>query len=150
MQLKPIINSLLESDMYKFSMGQVIYHQFSDYKTTWTFKCRNEDVLFSEEMVQEIDEQITHYCTLSFTEEELQYLDSIKWIKGSYIDFLRLWHPRREDIVISLTNGKLDIEAAGTWLNTSMYEIPILAIVNEVYFRMKYDYNELIESFKNC
>jgi len=148
MQLKPIINSLLESDMYKFSMGQVIYHQFSDYKTTWTFKCRNEDVLFSEEMVQEIDEQITHYCTLRFTEEELQYLDSIKWIKGSYIDFLRLWHPRREDIVISLTNGKLDIEATGTWLNTSMYEIPILAIVNEVYFRMKYDYNELIESFK--
>ena len=149
MQLKPIINSLLESDMYKFSMGQVIYHQFSDYKTTWTFKCRNEDVIFSEEMVQEIDEQITHYCTLRFTEEELQYLDSIKWIKGSYIDFLRLWHPRREDIVISLTNGKLDIEATGTWLNTSMYEIPILAIVNEVYFRMKYDYNELIESFKN-
>lgn len=149
MQLKPIINSLLESDMYKFSMGQVIYHQFSDYKTTWTFKCRNEDVLFSEEMVQEIDKQITHYCTLRFTEEELQYLDSIKWIKGSYIDFLRLWHPRREDIVISLTNGKLDIEATGTWLNTSMYEIPILAIVNEVYFRMKYDYNELIESFKN-
>ena len=148
MQLKPIINSLLESDMYKFSMGQVIYHQFSDYKTTWTFKCRNEDVIFSEEMVQEIDEQITHYCTLRFTEEELQYLDSIKWIKGSYIDFLRLWHPRREDIVISLTNGKLDIEATGTWLNTSMYEIPILAIVNEVYFRMKYDYNELIESFK--
>ena len=149
MQLKPIINSLLESDMYKFSMGQVIYHQFSDYKTTWTFKCRNEDVIFSEEIVQEIDEQITHYCTLRFTEEELQYLDSIKWIKGSYIDFLRLWHPRREDIVISLTNGKLDIEATGTWLNTSMYEIPILAIVNEVYFRMKYDYNELIESFKN-
>lgn len=148
MQLKPIINSLLESDMYKFSMGQVIYHKFSDYKTTWTFKCRNEDVIFSEEMVQEIDEQITHYCTLRFTEEELQYLDSIKWIKGSYIDFLRLWHPRREDIVISLTNGKLDIEATGTWLNTSMYEIPILAIVNEVYFRMKYDYNELIESFK--
>lgn len=148
MKYEPIINSLLTNDMYKFSMGQVIYHQFSDYKTTWNFKCRNEDVIFTQEMVDEIQEQVEHYCTLRFTEEELQYLDSIKWIKGSYIDFLRLWHPRREDIVISLTNGKLDIEATGTWLNTSMYEIPILAIVNEVYFRMKYDYNELIESFK--
>lgn len=38
--------------MYKFSMGQTIYHQFSDYKTTWTFKCRNKDVKFTEEIVE--------------------------------------------------------------------------------------------------
>ena len=148
MILKPIINSLLENDAYKFSMGQVIYHQFSDYKTTWTFKCRNTGVYFTQEMVQEIDDQITHYCTLSFTEEELQYIDSLKWIKGSYIDFLRLWHPRREDIFIRWNDGELTIEATGTWLNTSMYEVPILAIVNEVYFRLQYNYNELLESFK--
>ena len=148
MKLQPMINSLLEVDAYKFSMGQVIYHQFSDYKTTWTFKCRNEDVIFTPEMVDEINEQVNHYCTLSFTEEELQYLDTLTWIKGSYIDFLRLWRPRREDITISLDNGKLNIEAKGTWLNTSMYEIPILAIVNEVYFRMQYNYDELLDSFK--
>lgn len=148
MKFKPMINSLLEVDAYKFSMGQVIYHQFSDYKTTWTFKCRNEDVVFTQEMVDEINEQVNHYCTLSFTEEELQYLDTLTWIKGSYIDFLRLWRPRREDITISLNNGKLNIEAKGTWLNTSMYEIPILAIVNEVYFRMQYNYDELLDSFK--
>ena len=147
MKLQPMINSLLEVDAYKFSMGQVIYHQFSDYKTTWTFKCRNEDVIFTPEMVDEINEQVNHYCTLSFTEEELQYLDTLTWIKGSYIDFLRLWRPRREDITISLDNGKLNIEAKGTWLNTSMYEIPILAIVNEVYFRMQYNYDELLDSF---
>ena len=51
MRLHQIITSLLETDMYKFSMGQAIYHQFSDYKTTWTFKCRNKDVHFTEEMV---------------------------------------------------------------------------------------------------
>ena len=148
MKLKPIINSLLENDLYKFNMQQVILHQFSDYKTTWTFKCRNEDVVFTEEMVNEIEEQIDHYCTLRFTEEELEYLDSLKWIKGSYIDFLRLWRPRKEDIIIGLADGKLIISATGTWLNTTMYEIPVLAIVNEVYFKLKYDYAELLESFK--
>ncbi len=61
MRLHPIITSLLETDMYKFSMGQAIYHQFSDYKTTWTFKCRNKDVHFTEEMVEEIREQIKHF-----------------------------------------------------------------------------------------
>ena len=149
MVLKQIINSLLETDMYKFSMGQAIYHQFSDYKTTWTFKCRNKDVHFTLEMVKEIKEQIKAYCNLRFTEEELEYLNSITWIKGSYIDFLRLWQPRYEDFKIS-TDAEcgLTIETFGTWLNTSMYEIPTLAIVNEVYFRMAYDYDTLFESFK--
>ena len=149
MKLPQIINSLLETDMYKFSMGQTIFHQFTSYKTTWTFKCRNKDVHFSEEMVEEIRQQIAVFCGLRFTEEELDYLDNITWIKGSYVDFLRLWQPRYEEFTIT-TDAPcgLSIEAAGTWLNTTMYEIPILAIVNEVYFRMAYDYDELLEQFK--
>lgn len=147
--MNQIITSLLETDMYKFSMGQAIYHQFSDYKTTWTFKCRNTDVHFTPEMVEEIRNQIKAYCELRFTEEELQYLEKIKWIKGSYVDFLRLWKPRFEDFEITdQAECGLAIDARGTWLNTSMYEIPTLAIVNEVYFRMAYDYDTLIASFK--
>lgn len=90
MRLPQIINSLLETDMYKFSMGQTIFHQFTSYKTTWTFKCRNKDVHFTDEMVEEIKEQVQAFCQLRFTEEELEYLDNITWIKGTYVDFLRL------------------------------------------------------------
>lgn len=148
-ELHQIITSLLSEDAYKFSMGQAIYHQFSEYKTTWTWKCRNKDVKFTTEMVDEIKRQVKLFCALSFTEDELAYLDSIRWIKGSYIDFLRLWHPRYEDFTInSNADCGLNIEASGTWLNTSMYEIPILAIVNEVYFRMAYNYDELLEQYK--
>lgn len=149
MKLSPIITSLLETDLYKLSMGQAIYHQFSDYKTTWTFKCRNKDVNFTPEMVEEIKEQVKEYCGLRFTEDELAYLDGIRWIKGSYVDFLRLWQPRYDDFEIG-ADGEcgLSIETKGTWLNTSMYEIPTLAIVNEVYFRMAYDYDTLLDSFK--
>lgn len=147
--MEQIIVSLLETDMYKMSMGQAIYHQFSDYKTTWSFKCRNKDVHFTDEMVAEIKRQIRLYCNLRFTEDELEYLNHIKWIKGSYVDFLRLWKPRYEDFEIT-TNAEcgLAIETKGTWLNTSMYEIPTLAIVNEVYFRMAYDYEKLMKSFR--
>lgn len=146
--MEPIITSLLETDAYKFSMGQAIYHQFSDYKTTWSFKCRNADVKFTPEMIEEIKRQIKLYCDLRFKEEELEYLHNIKWIKGSYCDFLRLWKPRFEDFSFG-TDAPcgLTIETGGTWLNTSMYEIPTLAIVNEVYFRMAYNYDELYESF---
>ena len=151
MKLLPIITSLLETDMYKFSMGQCIYHQFSDYKTTWTWKCRNEDVIFTKEMVDEIIAQIKNYCNLRFTEDELNYLNNIKWIKGSYVDFLRLWQPRFEDFEIIYDKTipcHMSIETKGTWLNTSMYEIPVLAIVNEVYFRMNYNYADRLKAFK--
>lgn len=149
MKLQPIVRSLLETDLYKFSMGQCIYHKFSGYKTTWSFKCRNQDVFFTEEMVEEIKEQIQAYCQLRFKEDELEYLENIRWIKGSYVDFLRIWKPRYEDFEIS-TNADcgLSIEAKGSWLNTTMYEIAVLSIVNEVYFRMRYNYEELIASFK--
>ena len=128
MKLPQIINSLLETDMYKFSMGQTIFHRFTSYKTTWTFKCRNKDVHFTDEMVEEIKEQVQAFCQLRFTEEELEYLDNITWIKGTYVDFLRLWQPRYEEFTIT-TDAPcgLAIDAAGTWLNTSMYEIPVLA-----------------------
>ena len=162
MKLPQIITSLLEQDLYKYSMQQAIYHQFPGYKATWSFKCRNEDVRFAREMVYEIIDQIQAYCALRFTEEELEYLDTIPWIKGSYIDFLRLWRPNFSDFTITRDNPcGLSIETAGTWLNTSMYEIPVLAIVNEVYFRMspqftakdgttvQASYEELLESFKS-
>ena len=147
--MQQVITSLLETDAYKFSMGQAIYHQFSDYKTTWSFKCRNEEVHFTAEMIEEIKNQIKLYCDLRFKEDELEYLNNITWIKGSYVDFLRLWKPRFEDFSFG-TDAPcgLTIETKGTWLNTSMYEIPTLAIVNEVYFRMAYDYTELMNSFR--
>ena len=99
-------------------------------------------------MVVEIKEQIKSFCKLRFNEDELKYLEDIYWIKGSYVDFLRLWQPRYEDFEIT-TDDKcgLSVETKGTWLNTSMYEVPVLAIVNEVYFKMAYNYEVLFNDF---
>ena len=76
------------------------------------------------------------------------------WLKKSYIDFLRYWTPCREHITINAPDHKkyndcgLTIQASGSWLDTMMYEIPILAIVNEVYFAYKYGEGEFNEYFK--
>lgn len=156
MKLKPIITSLLSLDLYKLSMGQVIYSRYADYNTTWAFKCRNKDVHFTPEMVEEVKEQIKYYCSLSFTEDELDYIHNIGskngkkgWIHSSYVNYLRLWKPRFEDFEIDdNAESGIRIRAKGTWLNTSMYEIPVLAIVNEVYFRMAHDYDKLLEVHK--
>jgi len=155
MKLNPIITSLLETDAYKFNMGNVIFKNFNDYTTNWTFKCRNEDVKFTDEMINEIKEQINYYCSLRFTTGELSWLKlAHPWLSEGYIHYLKFWHPVREEIKINEDGIKpyndcgLAIEAKGTWLNTSMYEIAILAIVNEVYFSFKYDIKEKEEIFK--
>lgn len=145
MKLKPIITSLAETDAYKLSMGQAIFHQFPTYKTTWSFKCRNKNVKFTPEMLKEIEDQIDSYCKLKFKESELKWLaKNLPWMKEDYIAFLRFWHPRREEIHVNeilqqgMDDSGLVIDCTGTWLNTSMYEIAILAIVSEVYFAFKY------------
>lgn len=148
--MNQIITSLLDNDAYKFSMGQAIFHQYNNYTTTWTFKCRNKNIEFTPTMVREITYQIKAYCNLFFKESELDYLRSIKWIKDDYIDYLRLWRPRYQDFTINTdADCGLNIETNGTWLNTSMYEVPVLAIVNEVYFKFQDNYNELRESYFN-
>jgi len=155
MKLNPIINSLLENDSYKLSMMNVVFKKFNDYTTTWTFKCRNKDIKFTPEMVQEIRDQFDHYCTLKFTDEELNWLKTnLPWISTGYINYLKFWHPVREEVsinengIIPCNDCGLAIEAKGTWLNTSFYEIVLLAIVAEVYYSFKYNIKEQEEIFK--
>ncbi|MCQ2461957.1 MAG: nicotinate phosphoribosyltransferase [Clostridia bacterium] len=149
MKLEPIIVSLLDTDLYKFNMDQVIFHKHTDLNGEYYFKCRNEDVVFTPEMLQEINAQTDHLCSLRFTHDELDYLRSIRFIKNDYVEFLRLWHPIREYVNTSLTDdGKLEVVVKGPLFSAMQFEIYLLEIINEVYFRMKYDYRVLEESAK--
>lgn len=150
MILPPIIESLTDNDMYKYSMGQAILHQFPGYTMRWAFKCRDKDVHFTPAMVQEIKEQVQHYCTLKYKRDELNYLSKIRWLTSDYISYLRHWSPVYSDFMISEdADCGLAVEYESSWLDSSPYESPVLSIINEVYFKMKYDYDDLIRSFKN-
>ena len=147
MKLDPIVISLLDTDLYKFNMDQVIFHKHTDLIGEYFFKCRNENIKFTPEMLEEINEQIDYLCSLRFTKDELDYLRSIRFIKSDYVEFLRLWHPIREYVCTSLSkDGELTIIVDGPLFSAMQFEIYLLEIVNEVYFRMKYDYDELVKS----
>lgn len=149
MRFEPIVVSLLDTDLYKFNMNQVIFHKHTDLCGEYYFKCRNEEVVFTKEMVDEINAQIDYLCTLSFSREELDYLRSIRFIKNDFVEFLRLWHPLREYVNAYLDeDGRLEIIVSGPLFSAMQFEIYLLEIVNEVYFRMKYDYDALLESAK--
>ena len=147
MKLEPIVVSLLDTDLYKFNMDQVIFHKHTDLIGEYYFKCRDEDVVFTPEMLDEINDQIAHLCSLTFKKEELDYLRSIRFIKPDYVEFLRLWHPIRDYVETSLDdNGKLTVAVKGPLFSAMQFEIYLLEIISEVYFRMHYDYAELRRS----
>ncbi len=149
MKLEPIVKSLLDTDLYKFNMNQVIFHKHTNLVGEYLFKCRNEGVVFTKEMLDEINAQIDYLCTLKFEEDELEYLRSIRFIKDDYVEFLRLWHPIRHYVTTTLDDdGELHISVKGPLFSAMQFEIYLLEIVNEVYFRFQYDYEELLASAK--
>jgi nicotinate phosphoribosyltransferase len=132
-----IITSLLDTDLYKFTMMQVVLHHFPGANVEYRFKCRNPGIRLTP-YVDEIRAQVQQLCTLRFTEPELAYLRTLRFIKSDFVDFLALFQLNTKYIAIDPSpraNGEIDIVIKGPWLHTILFEIPVLAIVNEIYFR---------------
>jgi nicotinate phosphoribosyltransferase len=132
-----IISSLLDTDLYKFTMMQVVLHHFPGAQVEYKFKCRNEGVDLRP-YVDLIRDEIEQLCTLRFRERELDYLRSMRFIKSDFVDFLGIFQMNSKYINVLPSpkdNGEIEIVVKGPWLHTIMFEIPVLSIVNEVYFR---------------
>lgn len=149
-----IIASLLDTDLYKFTMMQVVLHQFPGARVEYRFKCRNLDIdpqsgragrqLAAH--VSEIRDEIRHLCSLHFQDAELAYLRSMRFIKSDFVDFLGLFKLNEQCVTVSpLPSGDIDIVIKGPWLHTILFEIPVLAIVNEVFFRNTQPLPDLLE-----
>jgi len=131
-----IIQSLLDTDLYKFTMMQVVLHHFPGAQVEYKFKCRTEGVDFRPYM-EEIRREVATLAALRFRDAELDYLRGLRFMKSDFIDFLGLFQFNMKYVRIAggEAPGELDITIRGPWLHTIMYEIPLLAIVSEVYFR---------------
>jgi len=132
-----IITSLLDTDLYKFTMMQVVLHSFPEAQVEYRFRCRNPRVDLSP-YVGEIEEEIRALCALSFAREELDYLRGWRFFKSDFVDLLRLFNLDERFISVSRVDGsprEIDIAIKGPWLHTILFEVPVLAIVSEVYHR---------------
>jgi len=130
-----VITSLLDTDLYKFTMMQAVLHQFPGAQVSYKFKCRTPGVKLAP-YVDDIRTEIRSLCKLQFTEQELDWMRAMRFIKSDFVDFLGLFRLNEKCIdVVALPNGEIDIRIQGPWLHTILFEIPVLAIVNEVYFR---------------
>ncbi len=142
-----IIHSLLDTDLYKFTMMQVVLHQFPGAQVEYRFKCRTPGVDLVS-CIDEIDDEIDHLCSLRFKEDELRWLRSLRFVKSDFVDFLDLFQMNRKWVRVAPSpkdNGEIDLVVEGPWLHTILFEIPLLAIVNEVYFRRTQSFPDIVE-----
>lgn len=136
--MSAIIHSLLDTDLYKFTMLQVVLHKFPQTHSVYHFRCRNlEDTVYPlTDILHDLNEQLDYLCQLKFKEDELLYLRSLRFIKSDFVDYLELFQLKRRFIKASIdSEGRLDIWVEGPMVQAMMFEIFVLAIVNELYFR---------------
>lgn len=134
---QPIIASLLDTDLYKFTMQQVVLHRFPSAEVEYRFKCRTPGIDLRP-YVGEIRDQIDAFCTLRMSRDELDYLAGMSFFQPDYLDFLAEFQPDPAHVRIEKSGenaGEIEIVVRGLWLHTILFEVPALAIVNEIYFR---------------
>lgn len=131
----PVVTSLLGTDLYKFTMLQPMLHSMPANQAEYRFVCRNEPGYPLSELREDVERQLAHLCTLRFTEDELQYLGGLRYLKSDFIDFLRIFQLQHRYVTVAAEGERLVIVAKGPQIHVMFFEIFVLAIVNEIYFR---------------
>jgi hypothetical protein len=120
-QMKPVVQSLLETDLYKFTMWQALLHSHPNTQTEYAFVCRNTPAYPLAELKDDVERELDHLCSLKFTEDELDYLRSLRFIKSDFTDFLAYF--------ISSGSSSKSVRTVSNWrllLQDRKYMFPVL------------------------
>lgn len=131
----PVITELSDHDLYKLTMQMVMLHQNPSASGVTEFVCRSTPAYPLATLKREVERQLDHLCTLRFTEPELTYLAAKPFFKPDYIDFLRLFQLQRRFVTVSTDGDRLIVRSEGPLVHITMFEIFVLEIVGELYFR---------------
>ena len=130
-----LVQSLLETDLYKLTMQQAMLHQMPANTARYVFACRNTPAFPLAQLADEVNAELDALCTLRFTKEELAFVRALRFMKPDYIEFLRLFQLNRDFIQVRTEGERLVIEAEGPQLHVMPFELYVLPIVQALYQR---------------
>ena len=139
---QPVMQSLLDVDLYKLTMLQFIYHRYPQIPVTFAFKNRTASLRLADWIEPEaLRDELDHARSLRFASEELDYVagitvDDIRLFPNrDFLDYLSQFRLPSYDL--NAVDGQLYLQFHGPWVDVSLWETIALAIVNELYFRAK-------------
>ncbi len=127
-----IIQSLLDLDFYKFTMGQYAWKYYPNTKVKYAFINRSKVKLAEHINISDLIEELDQVRNLKLTMDELNYLNSLGIFSKGYLNFLSTL--QIPPVYISENNHELIIETEGKWCEAIFWETFILSIVNEMYY----------------
>ena len=132
-----IIRSILDSDLYKFTMQWFVLQHFPESEVNYTFMNRSKDMTFTKAAVKEIKRQVRLMSKLRLTDEEYDYMKrTMPYLPVTYRQYLAAYRFNPSQVHIRLTSkGELKINISGKWRDTILWEVPLMAIISEVYFK---------------
>ncbi|HFK7267073.1 TPA: nicotinate phosphoribosyltransferase [Enterobacter asburiae] len=131
----PVLHTLLDTDAYKLHMQQAVFHHYYDVHVAAEFRCRGDDLLGI--YADAIREQVDAMQHLTLQDEEYQWLSGLPFFKADYLNWLRDFRYKPEQVTVLNDNGKLDIRLEGPWREVIMWEVPLLAVISELAHRYR-------------
>lgn len=131
-----IIRSILDTDLYKLTMQQAVLELYPNVNVTYQFNNRRKEDKFTQKMLLEITTAVVSMGYLELTAEEYTYLkEKFPFFKSWYLEYLRDFRFDPTEVKTNLVDGNLEISIAGPWHHTILWEVPLMAIISEVYFQ---------------
>ncbi|NIH42864.1 nicotinate phosphoribosyltransferase [Enterobacter asburiae] len=131
----PVLHTLLDTDAYKLHMQQAVFHHYYDVHVAAEFRCRGDDLLGI--YADSIREQVDAMQHLTLQDDEYQWLSGLPFFKADYLNWLRDFRYKPEQVTVTNENGKLDIRLEGPWREVIMWEVPLLAVISELAHRYR-------------
>jgi nicotinate phosphoribosyltransferase len=125
-----VIQSLLDTDLYKLSMMQAVLHNYPNTDVEWEFRCRNGEDL--RPWLKELEVELERLCELGLSDEESTFLQNISFMKPDFLRFLGLFRFNLRYVQLGIEHDELYIRLQGPWLHVILFEVPLLAMVSEV------------------
>lgn len=131
---QPIIQSLLDTDLYKLTMQQIALHRFPKADAEYRFKCRTPGANLAR-IRDEVLEQVSTLGNVRVRPDEIAFLEATGFFSGDYLEFLEDFRLKPRHVQVERDGADLSIVIRGPWVQTILFEIPLLSIVNETFFR---------------
>jgi nicotinate phosphoribosyltransferase len=131
-----IIKYFTDNDLYKFSVMLAIQKLYPKAMVRYRFFNRGETD-FPEGFAETLKAEVKKMAKLKLSKQEKQFIEKrCYFFDPVFIDFLEGYTYNPEEVIISQTGGKLEILIEGYWYRTVLWEVPLMALISELYFRI--------------
>ena len=146
--MERIINHFTDDDLYKFTMCCAVIDNFPRAQVKYRFTDRDHTV-YPLGFADELQEQIILLEDVVITDEEIAFMKRrCSYIPGWFYTYLKGYRFCREWVTVRQDEeGYLSVEFEGSWADTILLEVKVLAIISELYYRMtgedgRFDYED--------